>query len=156
MNMHAATARALSCVGLGALFLAPLQASGQSVFSSPKSVAAAFATPPTPPSTYVPEAAFGLGSYYQSRQSWHDLAFAAGAVALIGILQDDSTLTVIGTVGLLFCLVQSDQGRSFHLSPQGFEFVDANGFHAGLTPFGFADPLHGPAPAGYVGYSLRF
>jgi|GEM_PF-4899914 len=127
------TARALCLAGVGALSFAPLEASAQAVASTPYSLSLA-----------------------QSRQSWHDLEFAFGAVALVGLLDDDSALTVIGTVGLLFCLVQSDQGRGFHFSPQGFEFSDAHGFSAGITPFGMTDLQQGPRPAAFLQLSFKF
>ncbi|HTQ11928.1 MAG TPA: hypothetical protein VMI31_17840 [Fimbriimonadaceae bacterium] len=154
MNIHSAKAKAL-VVALGALSLAPLQASAQSIFSSPKSTAEIFASI-TPDSGHVPDAAFRLGSAYQSRQSWGDLALAAGAVALVGILSDNGTLTVIGVAGVVLCLVENQQSHYFRLTSAGFEMVNAHGFTAGLTPFGMTNPQHGPTAAGYVGYGFRF
>ena len=152
MNIHRMTTRALCLASLAGFGVTPIPAWGQSLLSRPGSVATVFANPVNA----VPGGSMRLTADYQSRQMWHDLAFASGAIALVGILQDDSTLTIIGTVGVLFCLVQSEQGGRFHFSPEGFDFAGSRGFSAGITPFGMTDLRQGPRPAAFLQLSFRF
>ena len=59
---------------------------------------------------------YGGGSYesdrrQQTKNEWRNLAIAAGAVSLLGILQKDSTLTFAGAAGALYSAYRYEQDR---------------------------------------------
>ena|SRR5579862_4040710 len=94
------------------------------------------------------------------RQMWHTVLIVSAAVGIIGILDSDSTLTVIGGAGVLLSLYESESSHfAFHAFRPGGDFFRMGpmslGFD-GLVRSGFSQRFDSPRPTAHVVYTFKF
>lgn len=120
-------------------------------------LAAAIATPASAQAQTLPLSVKPLSFSRSDQPSWRTLAIVFGAIAIIGAIDDDNTLVVVGVVGLAFCLVES--GPRFRFTQRGFDLVHSGNFAAGVSYVGqpnwsFQSQTY--RPAAYLRLSFRF
>jgi hypothetical protein len=109
-----------------------------------------------PPISYQPLSFNAAGS----KQMWHTVMLVSAGVAILGLLQDDSTLVILGAAGVLLAFVES-QPSSFRMNSarQGFDLAKTGPLSLGLNPLGRTSLWHGttgPRPGAYVRLSFKF
>lgn len=94
------------------------------------------------------------------RQTWNTVLLISGIVAIVGLTQSDSTLTILGGAGVLVSLVQLNKnGYMPQYSPRGLDFYKSGPVSFGFNPFGMVGPnqdLKGIRPSGYITANFKF
>lgn len=94
------------------------------------------------------------------REMWHTVMLVSAGVALVGLIDGDSTLTVIGVGGVVLSAVESGPSsfRSRNVR-RGVEVLRSGPFSFGIDPLGPAGlsrGIGGVQPGGYLQLSFRF
>ena len=78
---------------------------------------------------------------FQSSNTWNTVLLVSAIVGVVGVVQGDSTLTILGAAGVIFALTQQNKS-GFQFKPSQYGLGLANG------PISFnLNPLGGLAPA---------
>jgi len=91
------------------------------------------------------------------RDTWHTVMLVSAVVAIVGVVDNDSTLTVLGGAGILLSLYESDRSR-FRLRP-GVDLLKMGPMSIGVNPLGQMGLSQGftrPRPSPYVQLTFRF
>ena len=94
------------------------------------------------------------------RQMWQSVLLVSAAVGVLGLVQGDSTLTLLGGAGVLLALYQTNRA-GFQLRPSkfGIDVVGAGPVSVGIAPFGqrgFSKGMGTGRPAAYVQATFKF
>ncbi len=71
----------------------------------------AFALPPAARGQSLGDLDKALSHRQDKKNEWRNIALASGAVAILGLLNKDSTLTFAGTIGALYSANRYEQDR---------------------------------------------
>lgn len=82
------------------------------------------------------------------RNTWHTVLLISAAVGIVGVIQGDSTLTLLGGAGVVLSLYESERYRS---GLRGFDLVKTGPLSMGINPLGvgFNRSLSTVRPAAY-------
>lgn len=84
----------------------------------------------------------------------HTLLLASAIILLVGLADSDNTLTIIGGVGVLISVMDTNTMR-FRMSSYRHDLVRTGGLSFGVAPFSYAgSTAFRPAP--YAQISVRF
>jgi hypothetical protein len=74
-------------------------------------------------------------SFNRSGQTgmWHTVLLVSAAVAIVGVVQQDSTLILLGVAGVGLSLYESG-GMSFQFRPRGLDLAGVGPLSFGVTP----------------------
>lgn len=101
-------------------------------------------------------------SYARSspRDTWNTVLVVSAGVLIIGLIQDDSTLTILGGAGTLVSLVQLNQTHFRpQYSPRGISLLSSGPVSFGVTPFGSMNAQQGFRdfrPGAYIAANFKF
>lgn len=89
--------------------------------------------------------------------TWHTVMIVSAVVGVIGLLDGDSTLAVLGGAGVLLSVVESDQSR-FQLRPfrHGLDLARTGPLSFGIDPIGLSPGFARPRPAAYLHATFKF
>ena len=71
-----------------------------------------------------------------SHETWHTVLIVSGVLFIIGLADDDSTLTILGGAGVLVALSESNGTAFAFRSPRSFDLMKRGPVSLGLNPFG--------------------
>lgn len=100
-------------------------------------------------------------SYGQSeKQTWNTVLLISAAVLVVGLIQNEDTLTLLGGAGVLVSLVQTSKyGYMPQAFPHGIDLVQKGPLSLGMNPFGLVGPSQGFTnlrPSVYVAMNFKF
>lgn len=95
-----------------------------------------------------------------NKETWHMVLLISAGVGILGLVNSDSTLTILGGAGVLLSLYES-QGSHFQVRPslRGVDMFKSGPMSFGLNPFGGMGAREGfslTRPAAYVKLSFKF
>lgn len=111
---------------------------------------------------YTPNAALpSLGLAFQSRRdTWNTVLLVSGIVLLVGIVQNEGTLILLGGAGVIVSLVQLNPGRFTGNSlAHGLDLAKAGPVSFGFSPFGQFGAAPGDRtlrPSAYISANFKF
>ncbi len=82
--------------------------------------------------TFTPQSMTFQGT---SRETWRTLMIVFAAIGIIGIIDDDSALVVVGVAGLAVCFIESGPHFAMDSTQRRLGLVNSGPFSFGLTPF---------------------
>ena len=93
--------------------------------------------------------------------TWHTVMIISAVVGIIGLVDGDSTLTLIGAGGVLLSLFETGGSSSFRFQGfrHGFDLVHSGPLSFGVNPFGALGPIQNPSisrPNPFVQLSIKF
>jgi len=102
-----------------------------------------------------------LGYAYSTRRdTWNTVLLVSGIVMVVGLVQSDSTLTILGGAGVIVSLVQLNSTRfRSHSFARGVDLVQAGPISLGFSPFGQVGMVPGyntPRPSLYAAATFKF
>ena len=94
------------------------------------------------------------------RDTWHTVMVVSAVVGVVGLLDGDTTLVILGGAGVLVSLVESDQMK-FRLRPRssGVDLLKMGPVSLGINPLGqigMAQAYQSSRPTAYVQVSFKF
>jgi len=100
-------------------------------------------------------------SYAQTRRdTWNTVLIVSGAVMVVGLIQEETTLTLLGGAGVLISLVQLNNTRyRSELFPGGMDLVRKGAFSFGMKPFDetmLRSGFNTIQPTPYISASFKF
>jgi hypothetical protein len=118
------------------------------------------ASVPASAQSATPIAAPTLSFSSSQRDTWHTVLIVSAIVGVVGIIQGDSTLTVLGGVGVLVSLVESEQMK-FRFKPQshGLDLLKMGPVSLGVNPLGkigIAQAYQSSRPTAYMQLTFKF
>lgn len=96
------------------------------------------------------------------KSTWNTVLIVSAAVLVIGLIQEESTLALLGGAGVLVSLVQTNNlGFQAPSMPRGIDFYKSGPVSFGLSPFGRFGLRLGAgfdsfSPSPYVVANFRF
>ena len=102
-----------------------------------------------------------LGLAYQGRRdTWNTVLLISGIVFVVGLIQDDSTLAILGGAGVIVSLIQLNPSRFTGNSiSHGLDLAKAGPVSFGFSPFGQFGAVPGDRslrPSAYVAANFKF
>lgn len=97
--------------------------------------------------------------YSSSHDTWNGVMLVSGIVALIGLVDNDSTLVIIGGAGVLLSLYEESSSRFAFGGYRHADLMKSGPWTMGLktTPgIALAPGLASPQPSAFVQYTVRF
>lgn len=101
-------------------------------------------------------------SYAQSSQKsmWNTVFIVSAAVFVVGLITEESTLTVLGGVGVVVSLIQNNKsGFRPQYSPRGINLINKGPVSFGVNPFGqmaYRNDFKSMSPSLYVVANFKF
>ena len=101
-------------------------------------------------------------SYSASTQkdTWNTVLIVSGVVLVVGLITDESALTLLGGAGVIVSLVQSNKfGYAPQYSPHGIDLIQKGPVSFGVNPFGQMGITQGfkdLRPSAYISANFRF
>lgn len=96
----------------------------------------------------------------QSRSNtWNTVMIVSGIVLVVGLITDESTLVILGGVGVIVSLVQMERRFQLQYSPRGIDLFQKGPITFGLNPFsqpGLVDRPGPPRTGLYLAASFKF
>ena len=111
---------------------------------------------------HTPKAALpALGLAYQSRRdTWNTVLLVSGIVFVVGLIQDNSTLAILGGAGVIVSLIQLNPSRFTGNSvAHGLDLAKAGPVSFGFSPFGQFGAVPGDRslrPSAYIAANFKF
>jgi hypothetical protein len=103
---------------------------------------------------------FTFGYAQSRRDTWNTVLLVSGIVMIVGIVQDESTLILLGGAGVIVSLVQLNSNRfASHSIARGVDLVQAGPISLGFSPFGQMGLVPGystPRPSLYAAATFKF
>lgn len=99
---------------------------------------------------------------YQSsrRDTWNTVLIVSAAVMVIGLVQEETTLTLLGGAGVLISLVQLNNSRyASQLFPGGMDLVRRGPVSFGIKPYDetmLRSGFNTVQPSPYISVSFKF
>jgi hypothetical protein len=101
----------------------------------------------------------GLAYAQTSRNTWNTVLLVSAIVLVVGLIQEESTLVILGGAGVIVSLIQMDKRFQLQYSPKGITLFNSGPLTFGLNPLsqpGLVDKP-GPARLGYfAGLNFKF
>ncbi|HVT13148.1 MAG TPA: hypothetical protein VHE55_12865 [Fimbriimonadaceae bacterium] len=91
------------------------------------------------------------------RDTWHTVMIVSAVVGIVGLLDGDGTLAVLGGAGVALSLIESDSSR-FQLRPfrYGLNLAKAGPLSFGIDPIGLSPVFAKPRPSVFVRATFKF
>jgi hypothetical protein len=75
-------------------------------------------------------------SYSGDQNTWHTVMLVSAVVAIVGLVQDDSTLVLLGAGGVILGAVESSQSRfRYGITRPGVDLVKTGPVSFGVRPY---------------------
>jgi hypothetical protein len=89
------------------------------------------------------------------RNTWNTVMLISAAVGIVGVVQGDSTLTLLGGAGVVLSLYQMERNR---YGFRGFEFAKSGPVSMGINPLGvgFSQSISSVRPTAYIQATFKF
>jgi hypothetical protein len=95
-----------------------------------------------------------------SKQMWNTVLIVSAVVLAVGLLQDDTTLAILGGAGVLVSLTQVNKyGFQLQSHPRGLDLVKSGPLSFGVNPFGqigLRDGFGPIKPSVYLSANFKF
>jgi hypothetical protein len=117
-------------------------------------------TAPAMAQSTVPAAAPALSLQRSQRGTWQTVLLVSAAVGIVGLLQGDTTLTLLGGAGVLLSLYETNR-TGFRPQPfrHGIDLLSSGPVSFGIQPlgqFGLSRGLAKPQPSAYIQATFKF
>lgn len=107
----------------------------------------------------VPFHAAGFSVASVDRDAWRTIMLISGIVLIVGLVDNDSTLAILGGAGLLVSFVESGPPSFAYRGFRGFPLMQSGPFTFGISPYGqlgLARGLDKPCPSPFATVTFKF
>jgi len=99
-------------------------------------------------------------SYAQTRRdTWNTVLLVSAIVLVVGLIQEESTLVILGGAGVIVSLIQMDRRFQLQYSPKGIHLFNSGPLTFGINPMSQPGLVDRPGPnrLGYfAGLNFKF